>query len=226
MHIFSSLIRVKDCFQIWMYTKSTVAFGVYIMYKYQLLYDQRQDTSVWSKCMWISHIALDFDSITFTYIRKLWIIRHWCFESLARHVATHSLRAASLLLSGSSCTCQVICLEICWFGNSYVWKYSRKVKSHRGSCCCLSKRSRGNSNWSELTSNLQAILLCYLLDQVINLGFWRVWSLKFIFYSSQTWLAGVVVAVAPAIAPSITLVCTSRSSKVFSNLSITYCFIG
>ena len=39
---------------------------------------------------------------------------------------------------------------------------------------------------------------------------------------SITWLAGVVVAVAPAMAPSITLVWTSRSSKVFSNLSITF----
>ena len=122
MHIFSSLIRVKDCFQIWMYTKSTVAFGVYIMYKYQLLYDQWQDTSLWSQCMWISHIALDFDSITFTYILKLWIIRHWCFESLPRHVETYSLRAASLLLSGSSCTCQVICLKIFPKSEKSPWK--------------------------------------------------------------------------------------------------------
>ena len=59
MHIFPSLIRVKDCFQIWMYIKSTVAFGVYIMYKYQSLYDQWQDTSVWSKCE-------DFVNITYS----------------------------------------------------------------------------------------------------------------------------------------------------------------
>ena len=59
MHIFPSLMRVKDCFQIWMYIKSTVAFGVYIMYKYQSLYDQWQDTSVWSKCE-------DFVNITYS----------------------------------------------------------------------------------------------------------------------------------------------------------------
>ena len=162
------------------------------------------------KILWISHIALDFESITFTHFPKKWIIRHWCFESLARHLTTHSLRAASLLLSGSSWT----------------WKMSlsyslKKVKSHRGSCC-LSKSGSWNSNWGKLTSNLQAILLCHLLDQVINLGFWRGWSLEF--DPKKTWSAGVVVAVAPAIAPSITLVCTSRSSKVFSNLSITFGF--
>ena len=72
-------------------------------------------------------------------------------------MSTHSLRAASLLLSGSSCTYK-----------GFILIFLKMSFSHRRSCS-LSKSSGRNSNWGKLSSHLKTILLCNLLDQVVHL---------------------------------------------------------
>ena len=118
---------------------------------------------------WFIHHLWEYILCTSINIRKtmdnprLWsmwrfrIIKDMELKKPRRRASTHSLRAASLLLSGSSCTWKCFIL------------ISLKMSfSHRRSCG-LSKSSGRNSNWGKLPSHLKTILLCNLLDQVVHL---------------------------------------------------------
>ena len=73
-----------------------------------------KDTSVWSKCMWISHIAPHFDSITFTYSHISKIVS---YQTLMLWKSGQARSSSFSKSSKSSAEWIILHLSIHMFGN-------------------------------------------------------------------------------------------------------------